>query len=123
MDLAVRTLMVDNSMTVEELVGVICKRINIPIDNDFSMAFERPKEEKSDLDDDEKRIRDKMTTLREKAKLHTEDEGDLASLDHDNPVPYSKLVSAPTDPTRPRGHGGGNSPHEEEVLQQRGQHD
>ena len=41
MDLALRTFNVDNSMTVQGLVKVICNKIGIPSNNDFSLAFQK----------------------------------------------------------------------------------
>ena len=41
MDLALRTFNVDNSMIVQGLVEVICKKIGIPSNNSFSLAFQK----------------------------------------------------------------------------------
>jgi hypothetical protein len=75
LDLTVRTLLVENAKTVAEVMNVICKRINIPDNNEFSLAFQREKGDKQELDKDARRIQDKMTKLRTNAKLVTEGEG------------------------------------------------
>ena len=38
LDNTMRTLMVENSKTVEELMDVICKRIGIPNNHEYSLA-------------------------------------------------------------------------------------
>lgn len=74
LDKAVRTLMVENSKTVEELMEVICKRIGIPNNNEFSLAFQREKKDDEEMSKSERRIQNQMTKVHNKAKLHTEDE-------------------------------------------------
>lgn len=66
-DNTMRTLMVEDSMTVEALMDVICKRIGIPNNHEYSLAS--TKDAAHDA-----QINKKMETI--KAKLHTEDEGD-----------------------------------------------
>jgi hypothetical protein len=65
-DNTMRTLMVEESKTVEALMDVICKRIGIPNNHEYSLASTK------DAAHDAK-VNKKMETI--KAKLHTEDEG------------------------------------------------
>ena len=61
-----RTLMVEEAKTVEELMDVICKRIGIPNNHEYSLASTKEAVH-------EAQINKKMENI--KAKLHTEDEG------------------------------------------------
>ena len=52
MDLVRRTLVVRNSKTVEELVEVLCRKVGVPVNRDFGLAFEKVGGQK--VDDKEK---------------------------------------------------------------------
>ena len=69
-DNTMRTLMVEESKTVEELMDIICKRIGIPNNHEYSLASTKDAAQDA-------QINKKMETI--KAKLHTEDEGDISS--------------------------------------------
>ena len=73
LDRTVRTLMVENSKTVQEIMDDVCKKIGIPNTQEFSLAFQRARKEDEDLDSDEKRIQKTMKTLARSAKLNTDD--------------------------------------------------
>ena len=66
LDNTMRTLMVEESKTVEELMDIICKKIGIPNNHEYSLASTKDATH-------EEQMNKKMETL--KAKLHTEDEG------------------------------------------------
>ena len=66
LDNTMRTLMVENSKTVEELMDVICKRIGIPNNHEYSLASTKEAAQEAQINKNMEKI---------KAKLHTEDEG------------------------------------------------
>merc|ERR1712013_103685 len=71
LDNTMRTLMVENSKTVEELMDVICKRIGIPNNHEYSLASTKEAAQEAQINKNMEKI---------KAKLHTEDE--VNWLDH-----------------------------------------
>ncbi|XP_035274307.1 talin-2 isoform X2 [Anguilla anguilla] len=84
MDCAIKTIMVDDSKTVGELLVTICSRIGITNYEEYSLIQELPEEKKEDstgtLKKDRTLLRDERKMEKLKAKLHTDD--DLNWLDH-----------------------------------------
>uniref|UniRef100_A0A8C8FQB2 Talin 2 n=1 Tax=Oncorhynchus tshawytscha TaxID=74940 RepID=A0A8C8FQB2_ONCTS len=86
LDGAVKTIMVDDSKTVGELLVTICSRIGITNYEEYSLIQEAVEEKKEDghgtgtLKKDRTLLRDERKMERLKAKLHTDD--DLNWLDH-----------------------------------------
>uniref|UniRef100_A0A3P8XGU1 Talin 2a n=1 Tax=Esox lucius TaxID=8010 RepID=A0A3P8XGU1_ESOLU len=84
LDGAVKTIMVDDSKTVGELLVTICSRIGITNYEEYSLIQEVMEEKKDDgmgtLKKDRTLLRDERKMEKLKAKLHTDD--DLNWLDH-----------------------------------------
>uniref|UniRef100_A0A8C8JF89 Talin-2 n=1 Tax=Oncorhynchus tshawytscha TaxID=74940 RepID=A0A8C8JF89_ONCTS len=86
LDGAVKTIMVDDSKTVGELLVTICSRIGITNYEEYSLLQEGLEEKKEDghgtgtLKKDRTLLRDERKMEKLKAKLHTDD--DLNWLDH-----------------------------------------
>ncbi|XP_032375625.1 talin-2 [Etheostoma spectabile] len=84
LDGAVKTIMVDDSKTVGELLVTICSRIGITNYEEYSVIQETVEEKKEDgmgtLKKDRTLLRDERKMEKLKAKLHTDD--DLNWLDH-----------------------------------------
>ncbi|XP_064421922.1 talin-2 [Latimeria chalumnae] len=84
LDGAVKTIMVDDSKTVGELLVTICSRIGITNYEEYSLIQESTEEKKEDgtatLKKDRTLLRDERKMEKLKAKLHTDD--DLNWLDH-----------------------------------------
>ncbi|KAL7406232.1 hypothetical protein ABVT39_015946 [Epinephelus coioides] len=84
LDGAVKTIMVDDSKTVGELLVTICSRIGITNYEEYSLIQETVEEKKDDgmgtLKKDRTLLRDERKMEKLKAKLHTDD--DLNWLDH-----------------------------------------
>uniref|UniRef100_A0A7N8Y1L7 Talin 2a n=2 Tax=Mastacembelus armatus TaxID=205130 RepID=A0A7N8Y1L7_9TELE len=84
LDGAVKTIMVDDSKTVGELLVTICSRIGITNYEEYSLIQEAVEEKKDDgmgtLKKDRTLLRDERKMEKLKAKLHTDD--DLNWLDH-----------------------------------------
>ncbi|KPP78076.1 hypothetical protein Z043_102454 [Scleropages formosus] len=84
LDGAVKTIMVDDSKTVGELLVTICSRIGITNYEEYSLIQEVPEDKRDDgtgtLKKDRTLLRDERKMEKLKAKLHTDD--DLNWLDH-----------------------------------------
>ncbi|KAJ8412908.1 hypothetical protein AAFF_G00104900 [Aldrovandia affinis] len=84
LDGAIKTIMVDDSKTVGELLVTICSRIGITNYEEYSLIQELPEEKKEEstgtLKKDRTLLRDERKMEKLKAKLHTDD--DLNWLDH-----------------------------------------
>lgn len=84
LDGAVKTIMVDDSKTVGELLVTICSRIGITNYEEYSLIQETVEEKKEEgmgtLKKDRTLLRDERKMEKLKAKLHTDD--DLNWLDH-----------------------------------------
>ncbi|XP_066523115.1 talin-2 [Hoplias malabaricus] len=84
LDGAIKTIMVDDSKTVGELLVTICSRIGITNYEEYSLIQEQGEERKEDgmgtLKKDRTLLRDERKMEKLKAKLHTDD--DLNWLDH-----------------------------------------
>ncbi|KAJ8417322.1 hypothetical protein AAFF_G00285490 [Aldrovandia affinis] len=84
LDGAIKTIMVDDSKTVGELLVTICSRIGITNYEEYSLIQELPEERREDgtgtLRKDRTLLRDERKMEKLKAKLHTDD--DLNWLDH-----------------------------------------
>ncbi|XP_061132900.1 talin-2a [Syngnathus typhle] len=84
LDGAVKTIMVDDSKTVGELLVTICSRIGITNYEEYSLIQETAEEKKEEgmgtLKKDRTLLRDERKMEKLKAKLHTDD--DLNWLDH-----------------------------------------
>lgn len=84
LDGAVKTIMVDDSKTVGELLVTICSRIGITNYEEYSLIQETVEEKKDEgtgtLKKDRTLLRDERKMEKLKAKLHTDD--DLNWLDH-----------------------------------------
>nr|XP_023673412.1 talin-2 [Paramormyrops kingsleyae] len=84
LDGAVKTIMVDDSKTVGELLVTICSRIGITNYEEYSLIQETVEEKREDgtgtLKKDRTLLRDERKMEKLKAKLHTDD--DLNWLDH-----------------------------------------
>ncbi|XP_061451985.1 talin-2 isoform X2 [Rhineura floridana] len=84
LDGAVKTVMVDDSKTVGELLVTICSRIGITNYEEYSLIQESNEEKKEEgtgtLKKDRTLLRDEKKMEKLKAKLHTDD--DLNWLDH-----------------------------------------
>ncbi|KAM4618965.1 LOW QUALITY PROTEIN: talin-2 [Polymixia lowei] len=84
LDGAVKTIMVDDSKTIGELLVTICSRIGITNYEEYSLIQETTEEKKEDgmgtLKKDRTLLRDERKMEKLKAKLHTDD--DLNWLDH-----------------------------------------
>uniref|UniRef100_A0AAQ6A5D8 Talin 2a n=1 Tax=Amphiprion ocellaris TaxID=80972 RepID=A0AAQ6A5D8_AMPOC len=84
LDGAIKTIMVDDSKTVGELLVTICSRIGITNYEEYSLIQETVEEKKEEgmgtLKKDRTLLRDERKMEKLKAKLHTDD--DLNWLDH-----------------------------------------
>uniref|UniRef100_A0A4W4G222 Talin 2a n=1 Tax=Electrophorus electricus TaxID=8005 RepID=A0A4W4G222_ELEEL len=84
LDGAIKTIMVDDSKTVGELLVTICSRIGITNYEEYSLIQEQGEEEKKEstgtLKKERTLLRDERKMEKLKAKLHTDD--DLNWLDH-----------------------------------------
>ncbi|KAK7891552.1 hypothetical protein WMY93_023515 [Mugilogobius chulae] len=84
LDGAIKTIMVDDSKTVGELLVTICSRIGITNYEEYSLIQETVEDKKEDgtgtLKKDRTLLRDERKMEKLKAKLHTDD--DLNWLDH-----------------------------------------
>ncbi|XP_029314184.1 talin-2 isoform X3 [Cottoperca gobio] len=84
LDGAVKTIMVDDSKTVGELLVTICSRIGITNYEEYSLIQDTVEEKKEDgmgtLKKDRTLLRDERKMEKLKAKLHTDD--DMNWLDH-----------------------------------------
>ncbi|XP_014885765.1 talin-2 isoform X2 [Poecilia latipinna] len=85
LDGAVKTIMVDDSKTVGELLVTICSRIGITNYEEYSLIHEVPEDKKEESTGTLKKdrtllLRDERKMEKLKAKLHTDD--DLNWLDH-----------------------------------------
>ncbi|XP_016086932.1 talin-2-like [Sinocyclocheilus grahami] len=84
LDGAIKTIMVDDSKTVGELLVTICSRIGITNYEEYSLIQEQVEEKREDgmgtLKKDRTLLRDERKMEKLKAKLHTDD--DLNWLDH-----------------------------------------
>ncbi|KAI1904474.1 hypothetical protein AGOR_G00006010, partial [Albula goreensis] len=84
LDGAIKTIMVDDSKTVGELLVTICSRIGITNYEEYSLIQEQQEERREDgtgtLRKDRTLLRDERKMEKLKAKLHTDD--DLNWLDH-----------------------------------------
>ncbi|XP_030270226.1 talin-2 isoform X2 [Sparus aurata] len=84
LDGAIKTIMVDDSKTVGELLVTICSRIGITNYEEYSLIQDTVEEKKEDgmgtLKKDRTLLRDERKMEKLKAKLHTDD--DLNWLDH-----------------------------------------
>uniref|UniRef100_A0A674DRS1 Talin 2 n=1 Tax=Salmo trutta TaxID=8032 RepID=A0A674DRS1_SALTR len=93
LDGAVKTIMVDDSKTVGELLVTICSRIGITNYEEYSLIQEAV-EEKEDghgtgtLKKDRTLLRDERKMEKLKAKLHTDDDYDILNGSH--PVSFDK---------------------------------
>uniref|UniRef100_A0A8C7VZK7 Talin 2 n=1 Tax=Oncorhynchus mykiss TaxID=8022 RepID=A0A8C7VZK7_ONCMY len=94
LDGAVKTIMVDDSKTVGELLVTICSRIGITNYEEYSLIQEAVEEKKEDghgtgtLKKDRTLLRDERKMERLKAKLHTDDDHDILNGSH--PVSFDK---------------------------------
>ncbi|KAI2648250.1 Talin-2 [Labeo rohita] len=84
LDGTIKTIMVDDSKTVGELLVTICSRIGITNYEEYSLIQEQVEEKREDgmgtLKKDRTLLRDERKMEKLKAKLHTDD--DLNWLDH-----------------------------------------
>ncbi|TRY84654.1 hypothetical protein DNTS_021001 [Danionella cerebrum] len=84
LDGAIKTIMVDDSKTVGELLVTICSRIGITNYEEYSLIQEQVEDKREDgvgtLKKDRTLLRDERKMEKLKAKLHTDD--DLNWLDH-----------------------------------------
>uniref|UniRef100_A0A8C5ECF9 Talin-2 n=1 Tax=Gouania willdenowi TaxID=441366 RepID=A0A8C5ECF9_GOUWI len=92
LDGAVKTIMVDDSKTVGELLVTICSRIGITNYEEYSLIQETVEEKKDDgmgtLKKERTLLRDERKMEKLKAKLHTDDEYDILNGSH--PVSFDK---------------------------------
>uniref|UniRef100_A0A8C7DHV9 Talin 2a n=1 Tax=Oncorhynchus kisutch TaxID=8019 RepID=A0A8C7DHV9_ONCKI len=92
LDGAVKTIMVDDSKTVGELLVTICSRIGITNYEEYSLIQEVMEEKKEDgtgtLKKDRTLLRDERKMEKLKAKLHTDDDYDILNGSH--PVSFDK---------------------------------
>uniref|UniRef100_A0A4W6FVR5 Talin 2a n=1 Tax=Lates calcarifer TaxID=8187 RepID=A0A4W6FVR5_LATCA len=92
LDGAVKTIMVDDSKTVGELLVTICSRIGITNYEEYSLIQETVEEKKEDgmgtLKKDRTLLRDERKMEKLKAKLHTDDDYDILNGSH--PVSFDK---------------------------------
>uniref|UniRef100_A0A6Q2Z0B7 Talin 2a n=1 Tax=Esox lucius TaxID=8010 RepID=A0A6Q2Z0B7_ESOLU len=92
LDGAVKTIMVDDSKTVGELLVTICSRIGITNYEEYSLIQEVMEEKKDDgmgtLKKDRTLLRDERKMEKLKAKLHTDDDYDILNGSH--PVSFDK---------------------------------
>uniref|UniRef100_A0A6Q2ZDX5 Talin 2a n=1 Tax=Esox lucius TaxID=8010 RepID=A0A6Q2ZDX5_ESOLU len=94
LDGAVKTIMVDDSKTVGELLVTICSRIGITNYEEYSLIQEVMEERKEDghetgtLKKDRTLLRDERKMEKLKAKLHTDDDYDILNGSH--PVSFDK---------------------------------
>uniref|UniRef100_A0A668AHE9 Talin 2a n=1 Tax=Myripristis murdjan TaxID=586833 RepID=A0A668AHE9_9TELE len=92
LDGAVKTIMVDDSKTVGELLVTICSRIGITNYEEYSLIQEMVEEKKDDgmgtLKKDRTLLRDERKMEKLKAKLHTDDDYDILNGSH--PVSFDK---------------------------------
>uniref|UniRef100_A0A673BST6 Talin-2 n=1 Tax=Sphaeramia orbicularis TaxID=375764 RepID=A0A673BST6_9TELE len=92
LDGAIKTIMVDDSKTVGELLVTICSRIGITNYEEYSLIQETVEEKKEDgmgtLKKDRTLLRDERKMEKLKAKLHTDDDYDILNGSH--PVSFDK---------------------------------
>uniref|UniRef100_A0A3P8VSG0 Talin 2a n=1 Tax=Cynoglossus semilaevis TaxID=244447 RepID=A0A3P8VSG0_CYNSE len=92
LDGAVKTIMVDDSKTVGELLVTICSRIGITNYEEYSLIQETVEEKRDDgmgtLKKDRTLLRDERKMEKLKAKLHTDDDYDILNGSH--PVSFDK---------------------------------
>uniref|UniRef100_A0A674EK66 Talin 2 n=1 Tax=Salmo trutta TaxID=8032 RepID=A0A674EK66_SALTR len=94
LDGAVKTIMVDDSKTVGELLVTICSRIGITNYEEYSLLQEGVEDKKEDghgtgtLKKDRTLLRDERKMEKLKAKLHTDDDYDILNGSH--PVSFDK---------------------------------
>uniref|UniRef100_A0A7N8X5N4 Talin 2 n=1 Tax=Mastacembelus armatus TaxID=205130 RepID=A0A7N8X5N4_9TELE len=93
LDGAVKTIMVDDSKTVGELLVTICSRIGITNYEEYSLIQEVPEDKKEEgmgtlKKDRTLLLRDERKMEKLKAKLHTDDEDDILNGSH--PVSFDK---------------------------------
>lgn len=82
LDLRVTTLLVDNCKSIGQIIDVICKKLNIPNNDEYSLAFkEAKKAEEKQLTEDELRIKNTMAKIQQSKGLNTEAE--IPWLQHD----------------------------------------
>uniref|UniRef100_A0A4W3HDS6 Talin 2b n=1 Tax=Callorhinchus milii TaxID=7868 RepID=A0A4W3HDS6_CALMI len=95
LDGAVKTIMVDDSKTVGELLVTICSRIGITNYEEYSLIQETTDEKKEDgtttLKKDRTLLRDEKKMEKLKAKLHTDDDCKMDDiLNGSHPVSFEK---------------------------------
>uniref|UniRef100_A0A8C8RL09 Talin 2 n=1 Tax=Pelusios castaneus TaxID=367368 RepID=A0A8C8RL09_9SAUR len=92
LDGSVKTVMVDDSKTVGELLVTICSRIGITNYEEYSLIQESIEEKKEEgtgtLKKDRTLLRDERKMEKLKAKLHTDDDYDILNGSH--PVSFEK---------------------------------
>uniref|UniRef100_A0A671WK94 Talin 2a n=1 Tax=Sparus aurata TaxID=8175 RepID=A0A671WK94_SPAAU len=92
LDGAIKTIMVDDSKTVGELLVTICSRIGITNYEEYSLIQDTVEEKKEDgmgtLKKDRTLLRDERKMEKLKAKLHTDDDYDILNGSH--PVSFDK---------------------------------
>uniref|UniRef100_A0A669BES7 Talin 2 n=1 Tax=Oreochromis niloticus TaxID=8128 RepID=A0A669BES7_ORENI len=93
LDGAIKTIMVDDSKTVGELLVTICSRIGITNYEEYSLIQEVPEDKKEDgmgtlKKDRTLLLRDERKMEKLKAKLHTDDDYDILNGSH--PVSFDK---------------------------------
>uniref|UniRef100_A0A674KFR1 Talin 2 n=1 Tax=Terrapene triunguis TaxID=2587831 RepID=A0A674KFR1_9SAUR len=92
LDGSVKTVMVDDSKTVGELLVTICSRIGITNYEEYSVIQESVEEKKEEgtgtLKKDRTLLRDERKMEKLKAKLHTDDDYDILNGSH--PVSFEK---------------------------------
>uniref|UniRef100_A0AAR2IZV6 Talin 2b n=1 Tax=Pygocentrus nattereri TaxID=42514 RepID=A0AAR2IZV6_PYGNA len=92
LDGAIKTIMVDDSKTVGELLVTICSRIGITNYEEYSLIQEQGEERKEDgmgtLKKERTLLRDERKMEKLKAKLHTDDDYDILNGSH--PVSFDK---------------------------------
>uniref|UniRef100_A0A8C3TGC6 Talin 2 n=1 Tax=Chelydra serpentina TaxID=8475 RepID=A0A8C3TGC6_CHESE len=92
LDGSVKTVMVDDSKTVGELLVTICSRIGITNYEEYSVIQESIEEKKEEgtgtLKKDRTLLRDERKMEKLKAKLHTDDDYDILNGSH--PVSFEK---------------------------------
>uniref|UniRef100_A0A8C5CVK5 Talin 2 n=1 Tax=Gadus morhua TaxID=8049 RepID=A0A8C5CVK5_GADMO len=94
LDGAVKTIMVDDSKTVGELLVTICSRIGITNYEEYSVIQELTEEKKEEgtgtLKKDRTLLRDERKMEKLKAKLHTDDDREDDILNGSHPVSFDK---------------------------------
>uniref|UniRef100_A0A8B9LFQ1 Talin 2b n=1 Tax=Astyanax mexicanus TaxID=7994 RepID=A0A8B9LFQ1_ASTMX len=94
LDGAIKTIMVDDSKTVGELLVTICSRIGITNYEEYSLIQEQGEERKEDgmgtLKKERTLLRDERKMEKLKAKLHTDDDCEDDILNGSHPVSFDK---------------------------------